>query len=245
MVRPSCLAVQSVQTWYFKKKEWKSCWGRGLRFTSVGALALAAIFPVISQMTSTVPPGIAAILIAIAGTCVLLDRLGGFTSGWVRYVTTAQRFGLLVDNFQFDWEKAKLSAGGAAAADLVQRLNLCHDFLSKVNEVVVEETKQWAADFQSVLNSIDAAAQTAAKAQATGSLEVAIANADKATDGWKLQIDGRPETLHTGSTAAIKDLAPGTYVVSASGTIDNKPVKVSHSVKIDPGQSSKTAFKLE
>jgi len=158
-------------------------------------------------------------------------------------MSTAQNIGVQLDNFYFAWEQTKLPTTSPPAVEL-QRLTLCREFLSKLNDAIVEETKLWATDFQNALNSIDAATQAVAKAQATGALEVTISNADKLKGGWQLQIDNRPEMPQTGSTAAIK-LPPGSYIVSASGTVDDKPVNVSHAVTIAAGQSTKVPFELK
>jgi hypothetical protein len=70
---------ESCINWYCRSKGPKSFWGVWLRFLSILLIALAAL---------------------LSG----VDRFLGLSSGWVRYVRTAQALTERMNQFQFDWE---------------------------------------------------------------------------------------------------------------------------------------------
>ena len=59
----------------------------------------------------TLHPLWSAIAIAIAGTLILIDRFYGFTTGWIRYLLTAQRLTQILEAFRLDVQRQKINWG--------------------------------------------------------------------------------------------------------------------------------------
>ena len=149
-------------SWYYLKKRSKRIAGYTCRVGSILAATLAGIIPILGEIykTNAVPslsPAWATIAIAIAAVLIALDRLGGYTSGWIRYIRSGQILGQLQSDFRVEWEKQRLAMqGGQADLEVVQKgLDMCKDFLTKVNSTVRAETDQWAREFQKILIELE------------------------------------------------------------------------------------------
>ena len=81
--------------WYFNKKRSKRIAGYASRVGAILALAVSGLIPILGEIYKTndipsISPAWATVALAIVAIFVALDRLGGYTSGWVRYVRTGQ-----------------------------------------------------------------------------------------------------------------------------------------------------------
>ena len=149
-------------SWYYDRKNIKKFLGYTFRLGAILTGAIAGIIPILGEIfdnygISYLSPAWATVSLAIATLFVALDRLGGYTSGWVRYVRTAQKLTTLQGNFQLDWEEFRLSKNEhnidfAIAQDGIQ---LCKEFLDAVNSEVQNETNIWAQEFQQALVEIE------------------------------------------------------------------------------------------
>ena len=161
-------------SWYYKSKKWKKIWGYGLRFFAILAVAIAGVIPILDEIfeefdTLWLSPTWATLSLALAALFVALDQLGGYTTGWVRYVRTAQKLTILQGNFRLDWEETCLSiydkSDKSSEDNSNERiidsetakkcLKLCKNFLQSVNSEVQAETDAWAQEFQQALLDID------------------------------------------------------------------------------------------
>ena len=93
--------------------------------------------------------------LAIAALFVALDRFGGYTSGWVRYVRTAQRLTLLQADFRLNWEEYRFRCPQLTAEETREGILLCLTFLRNVNLEIQNETNAWAQEFQQALLEVD------------------------------------------------------------------------------------------
>ncbi len=131
-----------------------------------------------------------AVLLAAAATLLAMDRFYGTTSGWVRYLLTAQQLTDSLDDFELAFEAPRASWGNpeptpeqtAAALALIQK------FAKQVNGIVGDETKAWAADFAEVLKQFDEEMKQANQARRQSALQLTVTNGDLCKTGWKLAV---------------------------------------------------------
>ncbi|MCP4678059.1 MAG: SLATT domain-containing protein [Deltaproteobacteria bacterium] len=148
--------------WYFSKRKWKRLWGYVFRVSAVVAGAAAGVIPVIGEMYKVgevpmIKPAWATCALAAAALLVLLDKLGGFTSGWVRYILAGQQIARKMEDFKFDWEQLRIQLTGAHPTNeqAIDAINRCRSFAMETDSIVQKETQLWAAEFQSTIKEID------------------------------------------------------------------------------------------
>lgn len=152
--------------WYYLSKRNKCRLGYFLRVGSMIAIAIAGIIPIIGEIfkkgnVPLISPAWATVSLAIAALLIALDQFGGYTSGWVRYVRTAQKLTMLLGDFQLDWESHRLSRvqDNVDAKILKEGIILCKNFLQSVNSEVQAETNAWAKEFQQALSDVEIASK--------------------------------------------------------------------------------------
>ena len=99
----------------------------------------------------------ATVAIAVAATLILIDKFGGFSIGWIRYVQSSQELVRYLAIFQGEWELKQLEMQHrmAETGELRQSIELCRSFLLQVYSVVEKETDQWAQEFRRMLNEMN------------------------------------------------------------------------------------------
>jgi hypothetical protein len=156
--------------WYNASKRSKQKFGYGLRFLAIIAVAIAGIIPVMSEIIcrqyekQCISPAWATVSIALGALFIALDRFAGYTSGWVRYVRSAQKLTELQGQFRLEWcvymhsevdgSFAQSGDGGGTREEPRRRdygILLCKEYIDSVNSVVSYETDAWAQEFQQVL----------------------------------------------------------------------------------------------
>lgn len=148
--------------WYYSKKKSKTIFGFMFRIGAILFITFAGIIPILSEIIRPesgfrISPSWATIALAFAALCITLDRFGGYTSGWIRYVRTGQALVNLQSIFQIDWVKEKIVLQNASMdyEKTEAAILKCRDFLFQVNAIVRAETDVWAEDFQKVLVGLD------------------------------------------------------------------------------------------
>ncbi|MEO6595235.1 MAG: SLATT domain-containing protein, partial [Planctomycetota bacterium] len=91
------------------------------------------------------------VFLGVAGACFALDRYFGFTSGWIRYVTTAVHLQQALARFQLDWA-VNAAGAGRGSPDAVKQLEVVRALFDAVYGGLVEETDDWARDFRASLD---------------------------------------------------------------------------------------------
>jgi hypothetical protein len=119
--------VDQIKEWYWKsistKKRMSLC-VRGLTFVLLFA---GTILPVWVQ-TNTTPTervvqlqfGVACL--AVAGLLQIADKVFGWSSGWIRYITTVTPLEALSTRFELDWSGCKLAKDARINANDVAQL---------------------------------------------------------------------------------------------------------------------------
>lgn len=155
----SCCAV--AEQWYAAKRRSKRSWGRALRVMAIILGFLAAILPVIAEITTSrgkpgVAPGWAAVSLAGAAACVALDQYFGFSSAWMRFMIAEQRLSNQRERFQYAWNQHLIDVADPPTDDQTNALlTLARDSVTTVQAIIDKETSDWLADFRQVLTDSD------------------------------------------------------------------------------------------
>jgi len=230
--------AQGAIEWYLRAKRPKQANARAVRGGSILLAALAGILPMLSQMPgSGIAPVWASVALALATAFVLLDRFFGFSSAWMRYITTELHLRQMLDEFQLDWETERAGWKGAAPTDeQIQRaLAKCRGFVSQVDGLIRHETTLWVAEFQESLKQLDETVKAKAAAAAEAAISLTVTNGDQSAGGWSVTVDKGAERSGRGQSAAVSGLAPGIHQIRVDGKINGKEVAAEKAVALAPG----------
>lgn len=150
--------------WYKRARKPKKKLAVYSRITAIALFGAAASLPLIDPLidTITIDSLWIALLIAVAGGGLALDRFLGGTSGWIRCMKTELQLRDELEAFELEWECARAALQGSIPTQeqtgaFLQRAKA---FAAHVNTVVQTETNAWVEEFQSSIEQIDDALRT-------------------------------------------------------------------------------------
>jgi hypothetical protein len=146
--------AESALSWYERSRTPKKRGGLLVRGTSVMLIAIAGLLPLITELLapgsakSAINPLYASLAIGVAAALVGFDRWFGFSSGWMRYVTTSMAIRTALEAFEMDWTCARAALRGAAPTpeQIESMLTRCKEFAAKLNAQVTDETNPWVQE---------------------------------------------------------------------------------------------------
>jgi hypothetical protein len=164
-------AQKQIQ-WYWDKKRAKAHMSMFLRFVAIILFAFGGLVPIVK---ATLPPAVTAkfpfdfgqsgyLLIGVAAGCMGLDRFFGYSTGWIRYVTTAMAIEKSLEEFRLEWARimAKMHGAPPAPDQLEALIQTCAAFSLAIKSQVEQETKAWVVEFQTNLSQLEKDLQTKA-----------------------------------------------------------------------------------
>ena len=242
--------AQSAIEWYYRKKRPKATASRTFRFLAITLATTGGLTPILINLPLVSPTwqlerwGYA--MLGAAAACVALDKFFGFSSGWVRYVVTAQTIEEALFAFRIDWARAesKLASAAPTSAQCDELLQLAKDFTSRVMKEVSQETQQWVVEFQSSLADLEKTTEAQVETARPGSLTVTIDNATLSDVPVGVNIDGADYGTAAGNTFAIRNISPGAHAVVVTGQKDGKPLRQSGTVVVPAGGAGKLDLHL-
>lgn len=251
-----------VIDWYLDAKRSKRTLARISRLYALVLGALAGLLPLFAQMRAAgsppatgwvaylMPlleqPAWASVFLGLAALLVVLDRFFGWSTAWMRFITTEHQVRQALHEFQMDcdMEQAAWENGQPSAEQVQNALQRCKAFMTRVDELVRAETEKWVAEFQDAIRQVDEMAKARAALVETGAINVTVANGDEVEGGWQLTVDGGTPSTYTGSQAALGALAPGIHTVAISGRVDGKARSARKAVTVAPGKATEVPFTL-
>ncbi len=154
--------------WYFSAKKSKRIMGYLFRIGALVAVTVSGLIPVlgvifVEEGKPIISPAYATISLVFAAFFISLDKFGGYTTGWIRYIRTGQALSELQDCFRVEWEKQRfvLHEGKAESEEVLQAIDKCKEFLTQVHKTVRAETDQWAQNFRKILQEFEDKTQQA------------------------------------------------------------------------------------
>ena len=242
-------------SWYLKAKKPKGRVAYWARMIGILAAGVAGGLPLLSAVApgADLSPLWVSIAVAVGAGALGFDARMNSSKGWVRYVKAEQQIRDAFEKFELEWQLERAAWRGAApsAEQVALMIKRAVEFSAQINGIVQAETNAWGEEFLGSLKQLedslkarDDEAKARAASSRSGALNLFVSNGEQSTNGWKLTIDDRPETVHTGTTAAIADIAPGRHVLRVRGTITGKDVKVERIIEIQPNAIAREEMPL-
>jgi hypothetical protein len=247
---------------------------RWLRLLAIALSTVAGILPTAISLLKGKYPAfgrlesglLVSLLLGAAAAIIGLDHFFGFSSGWVRYVLTATAIQGALEEFRMDWHllNAHLSTP-PTNEQVVAMIQRAKSFHTTIANMVLDETKAWAAEFQSNLAQLEKDVKATFEQQRPkveeemkiqnlavrpGGIEVNIPNAltaDERTFAVSLERADPPVPAETvvGSTQWSKiAVRPGQYKVVVRGKRSGADVQGSRIVKVESGAVTTMEIKL-
>jgi hypothetical protein len=151
--------------WYHAKCKMKSSVSTALRFAAILLFVLGGLVPIVKATLSPETFShlrfdfgqIGYLLIAIAAGCIAMDRFFGYSTGWIRYITTALALEKSLEEFRLEWARhiAKLRGAAPGEMQLDQLILTCETFSLAIRSQVEQETHAWVAEFESNLSQLE------------------------------------------------------------------------------------------
>jgi SMODS and SLOG-associating 2TM effector domain 2 len=254
-------AQQSID-WYLGSKSSKSRWSRWLRLSAIALTTLGGLAPVIlsfgwldrdlgagqgwSGSATAIIGQLGYLWLALAAACVATDRFFGFSSGWMRYIKTAQVLMKGLAEFRLDWAMLVAKQGGASPTDeqlqlMIQRIK---EFVITVHGQVEQETLTWIAEFQTSLAEIEKTVRTQEEVSRPGAIDITVTNGMDAEEGFQVALDGMVVAHVRGTRHQIGYVAPGHHKIWVTGVIKGKKLDASELVNVPPGAIAKATLAL-
>ena len=157
--------AQKQIDWYYAKKRKKAAMSSALRFISIILFVMGGLVPIIK---ATLPASATAkfpfdfgqagyLLIGVAAGCMGLDRFFGYSTGWIRYITTAMAIEKSLEEYRLEWARAMCKIHGVHPTDeqLEELIQISSMFSLAIKSQVEQETKTWVTEFQSNLAQLE------------------------------------------------------------------------------------------
>jgi len=246
----SARATEAV-SWYLSAKRGKARWARLLRVAAIFGVAAAGVIPVVVTLihredgSQLFNAAWASIAIAGSAFCVALDRFFGFSTAWIRYMTTELEIQRQLHAFQYDgqFDRVGWADGRPTAEQFAQTLGRCKGFVQEIDKLIQQETNLWVVEFQDALKQVDEASRAKPAAAAQAAINISVSGIDAAESGWLLAIDDGTPAVRFGKTAAVPVL-PGMHVVSVSAQVGERRRTAEKAVSVTAGSAAEVAIAL-
>ena len=100
-------------------------------------------------------------LLALAGLIQVADRVFGWSSGWMRYITTVTTMENLKRSFELEWARYLVSKAGVLdSADTRALFDLAKGLENELTKLQADETTKWIVEFNSGMSLLESLIKT-------------------------------------------------------------------------------------
>jgi hypothetical protein len=271
--------VEAAIHWYYAKKPWKAWASQLLKLLTLVAMGLGGLLPIISAtgvFSSGLPEAqrqvrnlqvnqIGYLCFGLAAAFLAFDKYFGYSTGWMRYITTAMSLETALRNFRLDWARSTSGLAGAmpTGAVLEGLLQKIQDFCVMARTLVEKETQAWVMEFQTNLSQLEKeakaamdtartqveAAQKEVKAAADstrpGAVDLNVENVLETDQGYDVSVDGETrKSAVTSQSCAVMNVTPGMHELAVTAAMAGSPAHASQIVTVPAGAAVKVNIAL-
>lgn len=223
----TCAAIRG---WYWSSiavKRRISWWVRGATFL---LLIVGSLLPVAAGFSDAsalrlqcTQSGVVAL--ALAGLLQGADRIFGWSSGWLRYITTVVAIESRSRRFELEWAGYLLARHGALDdADVRNLFELARQYEDDTVRLQAEETSKWAAEFSTSMaalgdairaqrdasdKSLETVRLSVAAGRASGAIELSLSHKDGQVQTVDIGLDDEAPQPFTGTIWSCVNVTPG------------------------------------
>lgn len=238
--------AQDSIDWYGRKKSRKAWMSSWLRLLAIFWTTLGGLTPILGsigwhELTILKTPvslgNVGYLFLGFAAACLGLDKFFGFSSGWMRYITTMMALQRRLSEFRFEWAMmlAKMAEQKPTTDQVQLMIQRLKEFLITVDTDVDQETQAWVSEFKTNLSEVEKSAKAQADTNRPGAIDITLTNGMKTEDGFTVSIDGMEVKRVHGTQYQIGYVPPGPHKITVSGVIGGQPVDASSLVNVAPG----------
>jgi SMODS and SLOG-associating 2TM effector domain 2 len=146
--------------WYMADRLGRKRASRVLRGLALVLAAAGGLVPLANVTIGQSVSGWGYLFLALAGVCFGFDHYLGLSTGWMRDIATAQRVQRRLQSFQFAWMElnAVEARKDCPESSPLPYLELLRDFAHDLSDLVIGETDDWVAEFQTGLQQLESVA---------------------------------------------------------------------------------------
>lgn len=220
--------AQKTIDWYFKRKTTQSFASKSLRVIAILLVLLGGLSPIL-QCLGLMDSLYGYIALAMAAASIAFDKFMGFSTAWMRYMTTAFNLQTALAEFRADWLLMWAEVKNNYPTEEQQKMLLSRikEFYTKIHTAIERETQLWVNEFQSNLAQLQRTTQASLESTQPGILELTVANAQRADSGLNVMIDGLTVAHTSGEHLQVGHIIPGQHKVTVHGYVDGKEVQTS------------------
>ncbi len=248
--------------WYWRSAKRKKRFSLVFRVMIFILLVCGVVLPILAGLINDIDTrlkftqfGVAAL--AAAGLLQVADRIFGFSSGWIRYISTVMAMEDLSRRFELDWANYIISKSGSLSdIDKKPLFDIAKKFEDDIYTKQKEETDKWVIEFNEgnallselIKSQREAAEKTNSEEKEKkknlepGGLELTLTHTNAASP-VKIRIDNQADEIFTGTVWSKIGLMPGLHEVHLVTSTPN-PVTQKFAVNIQPGAIYKTEITI-
>ncbi len=239
--------------WYLRNKNENKTMSRSIRFFSILFFGLGGLFPLIGAATDEgdLMHGIADwgyISLALAGILIMLDKFFGFSSGWIRYITTEMEIRKKIKEFEMVWNIDTLGLDLSNLETEIAKVLLkgMKDFALLIDELVKQETNSWAMEFQSNISELQKAIDSKLETVSPGSIKTVVSNT-KDYKNLKIKLDNLGSSDIIGNVFLFKGVSSGHHLITVTGTKgeNNEKIELAEVVVVESNKLSAVEITME
>jgi hypothetical protein len=266
-------ASSMICTWYWVSIRTKRRISLAARAVAFVLLILGTSLPIFSAIQVEAVDKLkftqwAVALLAVAGLTQVADRVFGWSSGWMRYITTVTTMENLTRAFELEWAKyivSKLTP--LDSADVKALFDLAKGLEQELTKLQAEETTKWVAEFNtgiSLLESLiktqreetdkkldairttlttqEQAEKTEEKAKLPGAVEVALSHKAEPKK-VRIALDKETPVEFLGHTWSKLNVTPGQHVLSVQ-ILSDPPQSIERVVEVVASSVARVEIKF-
>jgi hypothetical protein len=257
---------RTVCNWYWTGIKTKRITSLSFRWITFFLLIIGTVLPILAGLKGDTEVrlqftqlGVAAL--ALGGLLQVADRVFGWSSGWIRYITTVTAMESLTRKFELEWAGYILNRTEALnASDTKQLFDLSKRLESDIVKLQNDETDKWVTEFntgiallgdliktqresgEKAVEAARAAVAVQQKAEQNGAIELTLIHKTDVKP-ITVAIDTTPQEEFTGTVWSKLNVPPGQHTVSIV-TSGLTPQTIEKVVEIPPGGIARVEVKL-
>jgi hypothetical protein len=260
-------------TWYWYSIRTKRLSSLSVRLLTFALLIIGTVLPILAGLGDSPTirlkcTQLGVVALAFAGLLQVADRVFGWSSGWLRYITTVTAMENLTRKFELDWAGYIVDKGSQLGdGDTRVLFELAKRFEDEISKLQSDETDKWVTEFNSslallgeliksqresaektaetaraTLASQQRTAQESEKARQSGAVELSIVHR-AAPVAVRIAIDREAAQEFVGVSWAKAGVTPGQHTISVT-TTGVAPQTIQRIVEVPAGGVARTEARL-